>query len=94
MIEVFGETVPTVDENSTTHYVQSSDPKEQYMQSKLEDSSKRNHSILFPPTAQTAFNAGVLITYSQCRKPRLIYSKHKLSGNQTTSLKRLLNDFM
>ena len=48
----------------------------------------------FPPTGQTASNARVLITCSQCRKPRPIYSNRKLSGNQITSLKRLLNDFM
>ena len=77
-------TVPTVDENNATHYVQVSDPKEQYMPSKLEDPSKRNHSMPFPPTAHTAFNVEVLITCSQCHKPRLIYSKHKLSGNQIT----------
>ena len=93
-IEEFGEPVPTLDENNTTHYVQGSDPKQQYRPSKLEDHSKRNHSMPFPPTAQTASNVGVLIICSHCRKPRLIYSKCKLSGNQITSLKRLLNDFM
>ena len=31
IIEVFGEPVPTVDENNTTHYVQGCDPKEQYI---------------------------------------------------------------
>ena len=30
----------------------------------------------------------------QCCKPCPIYSKHKLSGNQITSLKSLLNNFM
>ena len=91
---MFGEPAPTVDENNTTNYVQGSDPKEQYMPSKLEDPSKRNHGVPFPPTPQTVSNVGVLITCSQCRKPRLIYSKYKLSGNQITSLKRLLNNFM
>ena len=94
MIEVFGEPVPTVNENNTTHCVQDSDPKEQYIPSMLENPSKRNHGMPFPPTAQTTSNVEVLITCSQCRKPHLIYSKHKLSGNQITSLKRLLNDFM
>ena len=93
-IEVFGEPVPIVDENNTTHYVQGSDPKEQYMPSKLECPSKRNHDMPFPPTAQTTSNVGVLLTRSQYRKPRLIYSKHKLSGNLITSFKRLFNDFM
>ena len=50
--------------------------------------------MLFPPSAQTASNVGVLIACSQCCMPHLIYSKHKLSGNQITSSKRLLNDFM
>ena len=55
---------------------------------------QRNHSMLFLPSAQTASSVRVLITCLQCCKPRLIYSKHKLSGNQITSLKRLLNDCM
>ena len=93
-IEVFGEPVPTVDEKNTTHYVQGSDPKEQYMPSKLEDPSKPNHDMLFPRTAQTASSVGVLISCLQCHKPCLLYSKHKLSGNEITSLKRLLNNFM
>ena len=64
------------------------------MPSKLEDPSKQNHSMPFPKTAQTASNARVLITCSQWCKPQLIYSKHTLSGNQITFLKRLLNDCM
>ena len=92
-MQVFGKPVPTVDEN-TTHYIQGSDPKEKYMPSKLEDPSKRNHGMPFPPTAQTASNVGVLTTCSQCCKLRLIYSKHKLSGKQIASLKRLSNTFM
>ena len=39
-IELFGEPAPTVDENNIAHYVQGSDPKEQYMPSKLEDPFK------------------------------------------------------
>ena len=73
---------------------QDSDPKEQYIPSKLEDPSKRNHGTPFPLTAQTASNIGVLIACSKWRKRCLIYSKHKLSSNQITTLKRLLNNFM
>ena len=92
-IQVFGKPVPTVDEN-ITHYIQGSGPKEKYMPSKLEDPSKRNHGMPFPLTAQTASNVGVLTTCSQCCNLRLIYSKHKLSGKQIASLKRLSNTFM
>ena len=92
-IEVFREPVPTVNENNTTHYVHTSEPKEQYMPSKSEDPSKQNHDMPFPLTAQTPSHVGVLITCLQCHKFHLIYSKHNLSGNQITSLKRLLNNF-
>ena len=71
---MFGEPVSTVNENNTTHYVQGSDPKEQNMLSKLEDPSKQNHGMLFPLTAQTASNVGVLTICLQCHKPPLIYS--------------------
>ena len=57
---------------------------------------KRSHSMPFPPstTTQPVYNVRVLITSSQCHKPHIIYSKHKLSGNQIASLKKLLKDSM
>ena len=64
------------------------------MPSELDDPFKLIHGMPFPPTTQTASNIGVLVTCLQCHKPHLIYSKHKLSTNQKTPLKRLLNHFM
>ena len=73
--------------------MQGNNPTEKFIPSWLEDSSKRNHDMPFTPTAQAALNIGKLIKCSECRKPRLIYAKKKLSPQNLLSLERVLNDF-
>ena len=63
------------------------------MPSKLEDVSKRNHGMDFSPSAQTALNVGSTIKCTECKKPRLMYSKKKLSDNEKVALKRFLSSY-
>ena len=48
------------------------------MPSKLEDASKRNHGMDFRLSAQ---NVGSTIKCTECKKPRLMSLKKKLSGS-------------
>ena len=63
------------------------------MPSKLEDLSKRNHCMHFSPSAQTALNVGSTIKCNECKKPRLMYSKKKLSDIEKVVLKRFLSSY-
>ena len=88
-----GDPVPYTDEEGITHYKQGDDPEEIFMPSKLEDITKRNHGIDFSPSAQTALNVGSIIKCSQCKKPRLLYSKRKLTETEKVELKRFLSSY-
>ena len=88
-----GDPVPYTDEEGTTHYKQGSDPEENYMPSKLEDITKRNHGMDFSPSAQTASNVGSTIKCSQYKKPRLMYSKKKLTEKEKIALKQFLSSY-
>ena len=65
--------------------------EEKYLPSKLQDVSKQPHNVPFTPTAQTAKNVGMIIKCSECKKPRLMFSKNKLKGNDYSALKRILS---
>ena len=80
-IEKFGDPVPYQDDNGNEHYCLGDDP------------AKRKHGLPFSPTAQTALNVGMTMNCTECRKPRLIYSKSKLKPNEISELKRSLNGF-
>ena len=85
--------MPYQDDNGNGNYCLGDDPEERYMPSKLENPAKRKHGLLFSPTAQTAFNVGMTMNCTECRKPRLIYGKSKLKRNEINELKRSLNSF-
>ena len=47
----------------------------------------------FSPSDQTALNVGSIIKCVECKKPRLMYSKRKLSDDEKGALKRFLPSF-
>ena len=87
-----GDPVPFSDDEGITHYKQGDVPEETYIPLKL-DVTKRNHGMDFSQSAQTALNVGMVIKCSECKKPRLMYSKKKLSDIEKEALKRFLSSF-
>ena len=77
--------------DNVQHYKPGDDPTEKYLPSKLENPEKQPHGIPFPPTAQTAKNVGFVIKCSECEKPRLLHSKHKLKESQQKILKLFIS---
>lgn len=92
--ERFPDPVPTTSEDGDVKYSEGSDPKEKHLPSKIEDISKQSHEIPFTPTAQTAKNVGFVLRCDECKKPRLLYAKLKLKGEDISTLKRTLNDLL
>ena len=88
-IDVFPDPEP-YEEEGVTHYRPGSDPEEKYLPSKLEDPERRAHNIPFSPSAQTAKNVGFIIRCEQCKKPRLLQSRRKLSAGESKVLKRFI----
>ena len=78
--------------NSIT-YMQGSDPSEKFLLSKLESPAKRNHGMQVTPTARTTLNVGITVKCSECRKPRVIYAKKKLTNANIMAMKRIFNNF-
>ena len=66
-----------------------------FMAKKLQKSSchkkkpaTKGHDIPFQPHKQHAINIGLTIVCVYCKKPRVIYSKNKISKNLITKFKR------
>ena len=92
-IESFGDPEPYTDNEGIDRYRFGNDPEEKFMPSKLLDASKRSSNIPFPATAKTSQNVGSVIDCTQCRKPRLLHSKSKLTDSEKCSLKRVFNGY-
>ena len=73
--------------------MQGSDPSEKFLLSKLESPAKRNHGMQVTPTARTTLNMGITVKCSECRKPRVIYAKKKLTNANIMAMKRIFNNF-
>ena len=73
--------------------MQGSDPSEKFLLSKLESPAKRNRGMQVTPTAQTTLNVGITVKCSECRKPRVIYAKKKLTNANIMAMKRIFNNF-
>ena len=86
--------MPITSEDGDVKYSEGSDPLEKHLPSKIEDISKQSHEIPFTPTAQTAKNVGFVLRCDECNKPRLLYAKLKLKGEEISALKRTLNDLL
>ena len=57
----------------------------------LKTSGKKSHGIPFSPSAQTA---RLLVMCSECLKPRVIYSKQKLTIWEEHALERTLDNIL
>ena len=88
-IEDFPDPIP-YEGNGIPNY-KGTDPEEKNIPSLLLDVSKRPHNILFPPTAQSGKNVGMLVKCMECKKPRLMHSKTKLKLSECNALKRSLS---
>ena len=66
---------------------------EEYLPSK-KSGTVTGHNIPFNPCKQHASNTNLTITCYECNKPRLIYSKNKVSANVTTKFKRTVKDLL
>ena len=73
------------------HYKEGNDPDEKFLPSKLENPEKRPSGIPFSPCAHTAISVGFTVKCSECNKPRLLHSKHKLKGEEPKKLKIFLS---
>ena len=60
----------------------------------LKEKESQGHKIPFNPSQQTAKNTGVLVKCSDCSKPRLIHSKHKLKREETVWLEGLMDEML
>ena len=60
----------------------------------LKDRSKQSHGMPFSPSGQTAANVGELILCSECLRPRIMYSQHKLKHHDNVVLLRSLEPLL
>ena len=54
----------------------------------------RKHNVPFNPLQQHALNTRLLLECCECNKPRLLFSKKKLSNTETLNFKKALNGLM
>ena len=92
-IKIFPDPEP-YEKDGVQHYRPGSDADEKFLPSKLHNAEKRPHNIPFSPTAQTAKNVGLTIKCTECEKPRLLHSKHKLKGDEIKVLKIFLGKIL
>ena len=83
---------PIPDENNEGHYkkfesVFGMPTTEEHMPSK-KTATRQSHGIPFQPHKQHALNTNLTIVCVYCHKPRLAYSKNKISRNIFTKFKR------
>ena len=53
---------------------------------------RQGHGIPFQPHKQHASNTNLRIVCVYCKKPRLVYSKNKVSGHHTNKFKRGISE--
>ena len=92
-VESFGDPIPHNDDKCNKHYQQGEDPEEKFIPSKLENVSKKSHSIPFSLSAETALKVGRIVTCTESHKRRLLYSRKKLKHRGLGSFKRVLIAF-
>ena len=90
-IDDFQDPIPFDDEEGVQRYKIGKDKKEKYLPSLLIDAPRQPHDIPFSPTAQSAKNASLTIKCGECRKQRVIHSKHVLKNGECEKLKHALS---